>query len=159
MSTKPSSGPFPLRAASLVLTGSAQTVVGTVAADQANATTGAVALGQANQVVVRFNYARAVPSASGAPIVSFFGSMDATTTAAASVSNWQPLLILGTTFSAGQIDVYPEAQALLPSAVGTRVCGTHPVDTSVFNWLRVQIADVDGANPGTVSDIVLGGTL
>mgnify|MGYP000116633781 CR=1 FL=1 len=88
-----------------------------------------------------------------------YGSLDATATDPASVAHWQPIMILGSTFTAGQIDVYPEAQALLPSAIGTTTFGTHPVDVSLFNWLLVQIADQDGTNPGAVSDVALGGTL
>lgn len=161
MSTKPTAGPITLRAASLTLAASSAftDVKGTVSSDQANGTTGAVRLGQMNVATVRMSYTRDGGSSSGAPIVRLYGSLDATATDPASVAHWQPIMILGSTFTAGQIDVYPEAQALLPSASGTTTFGTHPVDVSLFNWLLVQIADQDGTNPGAVSDVALGGTL
>ncbi len=161
MSTKPIAGPITLRAASLTLAASSAftDVKGTVSTDQANGTTGAVRLGQMNVATVRMSYTRNGSSSTGAPIVRVYGSLDATTTAPAAVANWQPIMILGSTFSAGQIDVYPEAQALLPSAAGTTTFGTHAVDVSLFNWLLVAIADQDGTNFGSVANVVLGGTL
>jgi len=161
MSTKQQSGPILLRLASLSLASSSAytDVVGTASGDNANSSSGAIVLGQANVAVVRCSYTRNGSSSDGAPIVKFSGSLDATSTAANAVSNWQPIPIVGTAFTAGVVEVYAEGQKLLPSAAGTRTCGTHPVDVSLFNWLLVQIADSDGTNPGSVAAVYLGTTL
>ncbi|MCH9835434.1 hypothetical protein K0U83_07210 [bacterium] len=157
MSNKLITGPIVLRAASLTLAAASAftNVVGTADGDNANATSGAVKLGALDLVTVRFSYTRG--AGGGAPIVRAYGSLDAITTAAASVSNWQPVLIMDSpTLSAGQVSLYPEAQELLPSVAGAAIFGTHPLNVTVFNWLLVQIAD-NNATPGAVTSIVLGG--
>jgi hypothetical protein len=157
MSSKLITGPIVLRAASLTLAAASAftNVVGTADGDNANATSGAVKLGALDLVTVRFSYTRG--AGGGAPIVRAYGSLDAITTAAASVSNWQPVLIMdSSTLSAGQVSLYPEAQEILPSVAGAAIFGTHPLNVTVFNWLLVQIAD-NNATPGAVTSIVLGG--
>ena len=157
MSSKLITGPIVLRAASLTLAAASAftNIVGTADTDNANATSGAVKLGALSLVVVRFSYTRG--AGGGAPIVRAYGSLDATTTAAASVTNWQPVLIMdASTLSAGQVELYPEAQELLPSVAGAVILGTHPLNVTVFNWLLVQIAD-NNATPGAVTNVVLGG--
>ena len=157
MSSKLITGPIVLRAASLTLAAASAftNIVGTAGTDNANATSGAVKLGTLDLVTVRFSYTRG--AGGGAPIVRAYGSLDAITTAAASVSNWQPVLIMdSSTLSAGQVSLYPEAQEILPSVAGAAIFGTHPLNVTVFNWLLVQIAD-NNATPGAVTSIVLGG--
>lgn len=158
MSTKFQRGPTVLRAASLTLAAANAftDIKGTVSADNANATSGAVRLGACALAVVRFSYTRG--ASGGNPIVRIYGSLDSDETAAAAVTNWQPVLIMdSSTLSAGQVSLYPEAQSLLPSVAGAAIFGTHPVNVSVFNWLLVQIAD-SNATPGTVASVVLGGS-
>jgi hypothetical protein len=158
MATKFLRGPIVLRAASLTLAvaNAFTNVVGTVTADNANSTSGAIKLGSTVLAVVRFSYTRS--ASGGNPIVRIYGSLDSEDTAAASVTNWQPVLIMdASTLTAGQVELYPEAQSLLPSVAGAAVFGTHPVNVSVFNWLLVQIAD-SNATPGDVANVVLGGS-
>jgi hypothetical protein len=152
MSNKLITGPIVLRAASLTLAAASAftNIVGTVDSDNANATSGAVKLGALDLVAVRFSYTRG--ASGGAPIVRAYGSLDATTTAADAVTNWQPVLIMdSSTLSAGQVELYPEAQELLPSVAGAVILGTHPLNVTVFNWLLVQIAD-NNATPGAVTN-------
>ena len=105
--------------------------------------------------LTNFSYLRG--ASGGNPIVRAYGSLDATTTAADAVSNWQPVLIMdSSTLALGQVDLYPEAQSLLPSAAIATIYGTHPLNVTVFNWLLVQIAD-SNATPGAVSAVALGG--
>lgn len=153
------SAPIGVRAASLTLTGSLATVVGTVSADQADATTGAVALGSASMVRLQGTYTRAGGSASGRPIVAVDVSMDPPTTAPGSVGRFFPVYLLdGASFSAGVIDAYAEqVRPITPSAAGATVFGTPPIDVRGAHWLRVRLADVDGAAPGAVTLLVMGG--
>lgn len=152
------SSPIMLRAASLTLTGTAQTVVGTVSTDNAAASGGAVALGSATLAMLRMTYTRAGGSATGRPIVRMDVSMDAPTTTPASVSNWQPVLLLdASSFSTGAVELYAELQKLNPSAAGASTFGTHPVNVACAHWLRVQVYDVDAANPGAITNLAMGG--
>lgn len=154
------SSPIVLRAASLTLTSTLTTVVGTVSTDNANATSGAVALGKLGTVALRMTYTRAGGSATGRPSIKVWGSGDAPSTAAASVSNWQPVyLIDASSFSSGTVQTYGETQQPNPSATGASVFGTHVIDVSPFPWLMVQLADVDGVAPGAVTNLALLGAL
>lgn len=152
--------PLPLRAASLTLTSALQTVVGTVSSDCANATSGAIKLGALAAVVIGMAYTRNAGSTTGRPSIVVDMSLDAPDTAPASVSNWQPLYILdGASFSAGAVQTYPEAQQPNPTASGTTVFGTHILNVSVAQWVRVRVVDVDTANPGSIANVRLGGCL
>lgn len=149
--------PITIRAASLTLTGSLVVVVGTVSSDAANATSGAIALRDAELVRLVGSYTRIV-STTGSTVFAVDVSMDAPTTAAASVANWVPVFLLdASTFSAGAISAYPEAVAHLPSAAGTTTRGTPPWDVRGANWMRVRVADVDGTNPGALASLAFGG--
>lgn len=147
-----------VRAASLTLTGTAATVVGTVSTDNANATSGAIKLGDLAIVMLRCTYTRAGGSATGRPIFRLDVSMDAPTTAAASVSNWQPVYLADVSAGSGAAELYAELQRPNPTASGATVFGTHPVNVSCAHWLRVQIYDVDGATPGAVTNLTFGGS-
>lgn len=150
--------PITLRAASLTLTGSLATVVGTVSTDAANGTSGAASLGSLTSLRLVCTYARHAGSTTGRPIFVVDVSMDAPSTAAASVANWVPATLLdSSTFSAGRIDAYAMQVSLAPSATGSTTHGTPPVDVRGARWVRVRIADVDGANPGAVTSLAFGG--
>lgn len=150
--------PITLRAASLTLTGSLATVVGTVSSDCANATSGAAKLGFTTAAFVRVSYTRDGGSTTGRPIIAVDVSMDDPSTAAASVANWQSVMLMdGTSFSSGAVELYAEQQRLNPTASGTTIFGTHLVNTEGAHWMRVRIADVDGANPGAVTSVTFGG--
>lgn len=150
--------PITIRAASLTLTGSLVVVVGNVSSDAANATSGAIALGDATLARLVGSYARHASSTTGSTVFAIDVSMDAPTTPAASVANWVPVLLLdASTFSAGAISAYPEAVAHLPSAAGTTTRGTPPWDVRGANWMRVRVADVDGTNPGALASLAFGG--
>jgi len=154
------SAPILLRAASLTLTGTAATVVGTVAAtDNANVTSGAIALGEATLVMLRCTYTRAGGSGTGRPIFRLDVSMDAPSTAAASVANWQPIFLADVSAGSGAAALYAELQGPLPSVTGATVFGSHPVNVSCAHWLRVQCYDADGASPGAITNLALGGTV
>lgn len=158
MAYKLTQGPAVIRAASLTLTGTLANVVGTVSADNANSTSGAVAIGALATLVLRVPYTRDGGSSTGRPIVRVYGSLDAEGTAAASVSNWQGVMLLdGASFSSGAVEVYPEQQKLNPSATGATVFSSHFINVSPFNWILVQLADVDGVNPGAVANLAYGG--
>ena len=87
-------GPGLLRTASLTpAAGALTTVVGTADGDNANATTGAVLIGDLTLLMLRMNYARHASSTTGRPIVRIDLSMDADDTAPASVGNWQPVMV------------------------------------------------------------------
>ena len=147
-----------VRAASLTLTGTAATVVGTVSTDNANATSGAIKLGDLALVMLRCTYTRAGGSATGRPVFRLDVSMDAPSTAAASVSNWQPVYTLDLSAGSGVGELYVELQRGNPTASGATVFGTHPVNVSCAHWLRVQMYDVDNANPGAVTNLTFGGS-
>lgn len=152
------SSPVVLRAASLTLSGTLQTIVGTVSTDNANASTGAAALGDAALAVVRMTYARHASSTTGRPIVRVDTSMDAPSTAAGSVSNWHPVMVIdGSSFSSGAVELYAEEQKLNPTASGSTTFATHPVAVSCAHWMRVRIYDVDTSNPGAVTNVAFGG--
>lgn len=153
------SSPITLRAASLTLTGTAATVVGTVDGDNAASSGGAIRLGDAALVMLRCTYTRAGGSATGRPIFRLDVSMDAPSTAAASVSNWQPIYLSDVSGGSGTASLYAELQAPQPSAAGVTVFGTHPVNISCAHWMRVQMYDSDAAAPGTVALIAMGGTI
>lgn len=159
MAYKLTQGPAVIRAASLTLTGTLANVVGTVSADNANATSGAVAIGALATLVLRVPYTRHGSSTTGRPIVRVYGSLDAEGTAAASVSNWQGVMLLdGSSFSSGAVELYPEQMKLNPSATGATVFSSHFINVSPFNWILVQLADVDGVNPGAVANLAYGGS-
>jgi hypothetical protein len=150
--------PITIRAASLTLSGSIATVVGTVSTDAANGTTGAFALGSLTALRLACNYARHVSSTTGRPRFEVDLSMDAPTTAAGSVANFVPVQLLdSSTFSAGAIDGYAMRASLAPSATGTTVHGIAPVDVRGAHWARVRLLDEDGTNPGAISALVFGG--
>ena len=150
--------PITLRAASLTLTGSLATVVGTVSADNANATSGAASIGSLASLRLVCTYARHASSTTGRPIFEVNLSMDPPSTAAASVSNWMPAMLLdSSTFSAGRIDAYAMQVSLAPSVTGSTTRGTPPIDVTGAYWIRVRAFDVDGANPGAISALAFGG--
>ena len=150
--------PITLRAASLTLTGSLATVLGTVSTDNANATSGAASIGSLASLRLVCTYARHASSTTGRPIFEVDLSMDAPTTAAASVSNWMPVTLLdSSTFSAGRIDAYAMQVSLAPSTTGSTTRGTPPIDVTGANWIRVRVYDVDGTNPGAISALAFGG--
>lgn len=152
--------PITVRAASLTLTGSLAVVLGTVDSDAANATTGAVACGAAGLSAIRLvcTYARDAGSVTGRPRFAVDVSMDARTTAAASVSNWFPVTLLdSTTFSSGAIDAFAMQVGLAPTAEGSTTQGTPPLDVRAANWFRVRAVDVDGVNCGAITSLAFGG--
>ena len=150
--------PITLRAASYSLTASLATVVGTVSADAADATSGAVAIGSAQFVRLVCSYARNGASSTGAPVFAVDVSMDSPDTDPASVARWTPVYILdGASFAAGAIDGYPEAFAALPTTTGTTTRGTPPWDVRGAHWMRVRMTDFDDTNRGTVTLLSLGG--
>lgn len=150
--------PITLRAASLTLTGSLATVLGTVSTDNANATSGAASIGSLASLRLVCTYARHASSTTGRPIFEVDISMDAPSTAAASVSNWMPVTLLdSSTFSAGRIDAYAMQVSLAPSTTGSTTRGTPPIDVTGANWIRVRVYDVDNINPGAISALAFGG--
>lgn len=150
--------PITLRAASLTLTGSLATVVGTVATDNANSTSGAIRLGAMTSLRVAATYFRNVLSTTGRPRFTVEVSLDAWDTAPASVANWTPVLLLdNSSFSSGAIDGFAMAFSQAPSVALTTRVGLPPIDVRGVNWARVRVLDVDGANPGDLSAIVMGG--
>ena len=149
--------PITIRAASLTLSGTIATVVGTVSTDAANGTTGAFALGSLSALRLVCNYARHVSSTTGRPRFEVDLSMDAPTTAAGSVANFAPVQLLDLfTFSAGAIDGKPVDDADA-SATGTTVHGVPPVDVRGAHWARVRVLDEDGSNPGAITALAFGG--
>lgn len=151
--------PITLRAASLTLSSTAQVVVGTVSTDNANATTGAVAIGSAQLVLVRVTYARHASSTTGRPVVRIDYSIDPPSTAPASVANFTPVMLMdSSSFSSGAVELYAESQRLNPTASGSTQFCSHAVNVACAHWVRVSISDVDGSNPGAVTNVVLGGT-
>jgi hypothetical protein len=150
--------PITLRAASLTLTGSLATVVGTVSTDCANSSSGAAKLGFTTSAFVRVSYTRHASSTTGRPIIAIDVSMDDPSTAAASVANWQTVQLMdGASFSSGAVELYAEQQRLNPTAAGTTIFGTHLVNVEGAHWIRVRIADVDSTNLGAVTAVTLGG--
>lgn len=150
--------PITLRAASLTLTGSLATVVGAVSTDNANATSGAASIGSLASLRLVCTYARHASSTTGRPIFEVDLSMDAPTTAAASVSNWMPATLLdSSTFSAGRIDAYAMQVSLAPSVTGSTTRCTPPIDVTGAWWIRVRVYDVDNINPGAISALAFGG--
>lgn len=150
--------PMIARASSLTLTGSLAAVVGAASSDVANGTTGAIALGSATSIRAACTYTRDGSSTTGAPVFAVDVSMDAPTTSPAAVAHWVPVMMLdGSSFSAGTIDGYAEAIAAKPSATGTTSRGTPPWDVRGAHWARVRMADVDGTNPGAITDLTVGG--
>ena len=147
-----------LRAASYSLTASLATVVGTAAADAANATSGAIKLGSLQYARLVCQYTRHASSTTGAPVFAVDVSMDAPSTAPAAVANWTPVFILdGSSFTAGAIDGYPEAFAAKPTATGTTTRGTPLWDVRGYHWMRVRMTDVDTTNRGAVTVLTMGG--
>ena len=150
--------PIILRAASLTLGASLATVVGTADSDAANATSGAVRIGALTALRLVCSYARHASSTTGRPIFAVDVSMDAPTTAAASVANWVPAQLLDSaTFSAGRIDGYAMAVSLAPTATGTTTHGTSPLNVRGAHWIRVRMTDVDTTNRGAVTNLAMGG--
>jgi len=148
-----------VRAASLTLTGSLAVVVGTTSTDNADATSGAIALGSLERLRLQCTYTRAGGSATGRPIFAVDVSMDPRTTAAASVSHWVPVYLIDTASFPGTIPVdgYVYEFSPAPSVTGATSQGTPPYDVSGAWWARVRVADIDGAAPGAVSALVFGG--
>lgn len=151
--------PASVRAASLTLTGSLAVVVGTVSTDNADATTGAVKLGDLSIIRLQCTYTRAGGSATGRPIFAVDVSMDDPDTAAASVSHWVPVYLIDTSAFPGTAYVggYAYEFSPAPSVAGASSVGVPPVDVRAAQWFRVRVADVDGAAPGAVSALVFGG--
>jgi len=148
-----------VRAASLTLTGSLAVVVGTTSTDNADATSGAIALGSLERLRLQCTYTRAGGSATGRPIFAVDVSMDPRTTAAASVSHWVPVYLIDTASFPGTIPVdgYVYEFSPAPSVTGATSQGTPPYDVSGAWWARVRVADIDGAAPGAISALVFGG--
>lgn len=152
------SSPITIRAASLTLTGSLATVVGTASTDAADATSGAVRLGGLATMRLVCSYARNAGSTTGRPRFQVDLSMDAPTTAPASVANFFPVTLLDSgSFSAGAIDAYGMQVGLAPTASGTTTHGTPPVDVRGAHWARVRVLDVDGVTPGAITALAFGG--
>lgn len=150
--------PITLRAASLTLTGVLTTVLGTVSTDNANATSGAASIGSLASLRLVCTYARHASSTTGRPIFEVDLSMDAPSTAPASVSNWLPAMLLdSSTFSAGRIDAYAMQVSLAPSVTGSTTSGTPPIDVTGARWIRVRALDVDSVNPGAINALAFGG--
>lgn len=156
MSKTPSAS---VRAASLSLTASLAVVVGTVASDNADATSGAIALGSLSSLRLQGTYTRAGGSATGRPIFALDVSMDPPTTAAASVSHWVPVYLIDTSAFPGTVPVpgYVYEFSPAPSTTGATSQGTPPFDVRGAWWARVRVADIDGAAPGALSLLVFGG--
>jgi len=160
MSTTPASS---VRAASLALTGSLVDVVGTVDTDNANATTGAVALGSMTRVRLQGTYTSAAASSTGRPIIAIDVSMDAPSTSPGSVGRWVPVQLLdNSSFSSGRIDGFAYQFSPKPTiATGAGAVagsfGTPPFDVGGASWMRVRAADFDGVNPGAISALKFGG--
>ena len=152
-------GPGLLRTASLTpALGALTTVVGSADGDNANATTGAVSIGNLSLLMLRMTYARHASSTTGRPIVRIDLSMDAADTAPGSVANWQPVMLMdAASFSLGAVELYVEQQRLNPSASGSSTFGTHPVNVACAVWVRVQVGDEDTTNPGSFTGIAYGG--
>ena len=157
MGTVPSAS---VRAASLSLTGSLVVVLGTVTTDNADATSGAIKLGSLTRMRLQATYTRAGGSATGRPIFAVDVSMDSPATAADAVSHWVPVYLIDTSAFPGTVPVsgfvYEFSPA--PSVTGATSQGTPPFDVSGAWWARVRVADVDGANPGTISSLIFGGS-
>jgi hypothetical protein len=152
-------GPGVIRAASLTPAAGAMTVVlGTADTDNANATTGAVRVESLALVMLRGTYARHASSTTGRPILRVDVSMDASTTAPASVSNWQPVYLADLSAGSGVAELYVELQRVNPSTTGSTVFGSHPVNVTCGVWMRMWVGDVDTTNPGAVTNLAFGGT-
>lgn len=160
MSTTPAAS---VRAASLTLTGSLANVVGTTGTDNANATTGAILLGSMTRVRLQGTYTSAAASSTGRPIIAVDVSMDAPTTSPGSVGRWVPVQLLdNSSFTDGRIDGFAYQFSPAPTiATGAGAVadsfGTPPFDVGGASWMRVRAADVDGTNPGAISQLVFGG--
>ena len=100
-------------------------------------------------------YTANVGGGTGAPIIAVDLSRSPTTVVPTTDADWRPQLILdGSTFTAGAITAYTErCKPVSPTGAGTTFSTSWPdiIDTSCHFWLRVRMADVDGALPGTVS--------
>lgn len=150
--------PITLRAASLSLAASLTTVVGTVAGDAANATSGAIKLGSLEMIRLVCSYAAHASSTTGVPVFAVDLSFDAPDTAAASVSHWVPTYLLDAgSFSAGSVDGYPEAFAPKPYTAGTTTRATPPWDTRAAHWCRIRMTDADATNRGAITALAMGG--
>jgi hypothetical protein len=91
----------------------------------------------------------------GSPIIAVDISRSPTTSPPTTDADWRPQLILdGASFAVGAITAYTErVKPVSPSGAGTTFSTSWPdiIDVSCHFWLRVRMADVDGALPGTVS--------
>ena len=156
MSKTPSAS---VRAASLTLTGSLVVVVGTVASDNADVTSGAIALGSLERLRLQCTYTRAGGSATGRPIFAVDVSMDPRTTTAASVAHWVPVYLIDTSTFPSTVPVngYAFEFSPAPSTTGATSQGTPPFDVSGAWWARVRMADVDGVAPGAIANLTFGG--
>ena len=85
-----------LRAASQSLAATLTTIVGSAAGDNADSTTGAIALGSLSLARLVCQYTRHASSTTGAPVFAVDVSMDAPDTAAARCSLTQVLAVPGT---------------------------------------------------------------
>lgn len=151
-------GPGLLRTASLTpAAGALTTVVGSASEDNADSTSGAVLIGSLSLLMLRCTYARHASSTTGRPVLRIDVSMDSALTTPASVSNWQPVYLADVSAGSGVAELYAELQRPNPSASGSSVFGTHPVNVSCAVWVRVQVGDVDTSNPGTFTGIAYGG--
>ena len=150
--------PIGLRAASLTLPTALAAVVGTSAADNADSTSGAIAVGSMTLARLVCQYARHASSSTGVPIFAVDVSMDAPSTAAAAVANWVPIYVLdGSSFAAGLIDGYPEAFAAKPTTTGTTTRGTPLWDVRGAQWMRVRMTDADATYRGAITLLAMGG--
>lgn len=153
-----------VRAASLTLTGSLVTVLGTVSTDNANSTTGAIKLGDLSVVRLQCTYTSATGSTTGRPIFAFDVSMDSPDTAAGSVSHWVPVYLIDASAFPGTLYVNGYAYEFSPAptiagggTANAASIGTPPIDVRAAQWLRVRVADVDGVTPGAISLLTFGG--
>lgn len=91
----------------------------------------------------------------GSPIIAVDLSRSPTTSPPTTDADWRPQLIIdGSTLTAGAVTGYTERiKPVSPTGAGTTFSTSWPdiLDVSCHVWLRVRMADVDGALPGTVS--------
>lgn len=103
-----------VRAASLTLTSSLVTVLGTASTDNANSTTGAIKLGDLSVVRLQCTYTSAAGSTTGRPIFAFDVSMDSPDTDAGSVSHWVPVYLIDASAFPGTLYVNGYAYEFSP---------------------------------------------
>lgn len=147
-----------LRAASQSLAATLTAIVGSAAGDNADSTSGAIALGSLSLARLVCQYTRHASSTTGVPVFAVDVSMDPPSTAPAAVANWTPVYLLdASSFAAGAIDGYPMAFAARPTTTGATTRGTPPWDVRGGHWMRVRMTDADATNRGAITGMILGG--